>query len=36
VNPASLTDEELEEVEAFLAALDANEDVQHVYAALAG
>lgn len=36
VNPASLTDEELEEVEAFLAALDANEDVQHVYAGLAG
>jgi YebC/PmpR family DNA-binding regulatory protein len=30
----SLTAEQLEEVEAFLAALDASEDVQHVYAAL--
>ena len=36
VNPASLSPEQLEEVEAFLAALDANEDVQHVYAGLAG
>ena len=36
VNPASLSAEQLEEVEAFLAALDANEDVQHVYAGLAG
>ena len=31
VKPASLSAEQLEEVEAFLAALDANEDVQHVY-----
>jgi transcriptional/translational regulatory protein YebC/TACO1 len=36
VDPTSLTTEQLEEVEAFLAALDANEDVQHVYAGLAG
>ena len=36
VNPASLSTEQLDEVEAFLAALDANEDVQHVYAGLAG
>ncbi|MBK7613216.1 MAG: YebC/PmpR family DNA-binding transcriptional regulator [Burkholderiales bacterium] len=32
----SLSAEQLEEVEAFLAALDANEDVQHVFAGLAG
>jgi transcriptional/translational regulatory protein YebC/TACO1 len=36
IAPASLSAEQLEEVEAFLAALDANEDVQHVYAGLAG
>ena len=36
VKPASLSAEQLDEVEAFLAALDANEDVQHVYAGLAG
>ena len=36
VNPASLSAEQLDEVESFLAALDANEDVQHVYAGLAG
>lgn len=36
VDPASLSAEQLDEVEAFLAALDANEDVQHVYAGLAG
>lgn len=36
VNPASLSAEELEEVEAFLAALDAHEDVQNVFAGLAG
>jgi YebC/PmpR family DNA-binding regulatory protein len=36
VNPASLSAEQLEEVESFLAALDANEDVQHVYAGLQG
>lgn len=33
---ASLSAEHLDEVEAFLAALDANEDVQNVYAALQG
>ena len=36
VDPASLSAEQLEEVEVFLAALDANEDVQHVYAGLQG
>ena len=36
VNPANLTAEQLEEVEAFLAALDANEDVQNVFAGLGG
>ncbi len=36
VNPASLSAEQLDEVETFLAALDANEDVQHVYAGLQG
>jgi YebC/PmpR family DNA-binding regulatory protein len=36
VNPSSLNAEQLEEVEAFLAALDANEDVQHVFAGLQG
>jgi YebC/PmpR family DNA-binding regulatory protein len=36
VDPASLSAEQLEEVEAFLAALDANEDVQNVFAGLAG
>jgi YebC/PmpR family DNA-binding regulatory protein len=36
VNPSSLSTEQLDEVEAFLAALDANEDVQHVYAGLRG
>ncbi|MDI1261277.1 YebC/PmpR family DNA-binding transcriptional regulator [Aquabacterium sp.] len=36
VDPASLSAADLEEVEAFLAALDANEDVQNVFAGLAG
>jgi YebC/PmpR family DNA-binding regulatory protein len=36
VDPASLSAEQLDEVETFLAALDANEDVQHVYAGLQG
>ncbi len=36
VKPDSLSAEQLEEVETFLAALDANEDVQHVYAGLQG
>ena len=35
VNPANLTAEQLEEVEAFLAAIDDNDDVQNVYAGLA-
>ncbi len=35
VAPSSLNAEQLEEVEAFLAALDANEDVQNVFAGLA-
>lgn len=36
VNPASLSAEALEEVETFLAAMDANDDVQNVFAGLAG
>ena len=36
VDPATLSAEALEEVEAFLAAIDANDDVQNVYVALAG
>jgi len=36
VDPASLSAEQLEEVEAFLAAIDANDDVQSVYVGLAG
>ena len=36
VDPTSLSAEALEEVEAFLAAIDANDDVQEVYVALAG
>lgn len=36
VDPASLTPEALEEVEAFLAAIDGNDDVQNVYVGLAG
>ncbi len=36
VSPASLSAEQLEEIEAFLAALDGNEDVQSVYAGLQG
>lgn len=36
IAPSSLSTEQLEEVEAFLAALDANEDVQNVFAGLAG
>lgn len=34
VDPASLSAAELEEVEAFLAAIDANDDVQTIYAGL--
>jgi YebC/PmpR family DNA-binding regulatory protein len=36
VDPGSLSAEALDEVEAFLAALDANEDVQQVFAGLGG
>jgi YebC/PmpR family DNA-binding regulatory protein len=36
IDPASLSPEQLEEVEAFLAAIDANDDVQNVFAGLAG
>ncbi len=36
IAPGSLSAEQLDEVEAFLAALDASEDVQHVYAGLQG
>lgn len=36
MNPASLSAEALEEVEAFLAAIDDNDDVQNVYAGLSG
>mgnify|MGYP002131888698 CR=1 FL=1 len=35
-NPMSLGAGELEEVEAFLAAIDAHDDVQEVYVGLAG
>ena len=34
IDPASLSAEQLEEVEAFLAAIDDNDDVQNVYAGL--
>ena len=36
VDPASLSHGQMEEVEAFLAAIDAHDDVQNVYAGLAG
>jgi transcriptional/translational regulatory protein YebC/TACO1 len=36
VSPASLSAEQLEEVEAFLAAIDAHDDVQNVFVGLAG
>ena len=36
VDPASLSAEQLDEVETFLAALDENEDVQNVFAGLQG
>ena len=36
IDPASLSAEQLDEVETFLAALDANEDVQSVFAGLQG
>ncbi len=36
IDPASLSAEQLEEVEAFLAAIDGNDDVQKVFVGLAG
>ncbi len=36
IDPASLSAEHLEEVEAFLAAIDGNDDVQNVFVGLAG
>ena len=36
VDPSNLSAEHLEEVEAFLAAIDGNDDVQNVYVGLAG
>jgi YebC/PmpR family DNA-binding regulatory protein len=36
IDPASLSATELEEVEAFLAAIDGNDDVQNVFVGLAG
>ena len=36
IDPASLSAEQLEEVEAFLAAIDANDDVQNIFAGLGG
>jgi transcriptional/translational regulatory protein YebC/TACO1 len=36
IDPATLSAADLEEVETFLAAIDANDDVQHVYVGLAG
>jgi transcriptional/translational regulatory protein YebC/TACO1 len=36
VDPAALGAEKMEEVEAFLAAIDANDDVQNVFVGLAG
>ncbi len=36
VNPAALSAEQLEEVEAFLAAIDAHDDVQNVFVGLTG
>ncbi len=36
IDPTSLSAEALEEVEAFLAAIDGNDDVQNVYVGLAG
>ena len=36
VNPVNLSAENMKEVEAFLAAINANDDVQNVFVALAG
>ena len=36
IDPASLSASDMEEVEAFLAAIDGNDDVQNVFAGLAG
>ena len=35
LDPATLSDADMHEVETFLAAIDANDDVQNVYAGLA-
>ena len=35
IDPATLSAADMEELEAFLAAIDANDDVQHVFAGLA-
>ena len=36
IDPASLSAADMQEVEAFLAAIDANDDVQNVFVGLAG
>jgi transcriptional/translational regulatory protein YebC/TACO1 len=36
IDPSTLSAEQMEEVEAFLAAIDANDDVQNVYVGLSG
>jgi transcriptional/translational regulatory protein YebC/TACO1 len=36
IDPASLSAEAMAEVEAFLAAIEANDDVQNMYVGLAG
>jgi transcriptional/translational regulatory protein YebC/TACO1 len=36
VDPVSLSAEQLEDVESFLSAIDANDDVQNVFVGLAG
>ena len=36
IDPASLSPADLEEIEAFLASIDANDDVQNVFVGLAG
>jgi len=36
INPANLSADQLDEVEAFLAAIDSNDDVQNVYVGLVG
>ncbi len=36
IDPSTLSAAELEEVEAFLAAIDSNDDVQNIFAGLGG